>query len=385
VHWHGVRVPNAMDGVQYVTQPPVEPGEKFTYEFTPPDTGTFFFHSHCDGVQQMGRGLIGVLIVDGDEPEPFDHEEILVVKDWRLSEDGHWLPFETLEGAGRAGTFGTVRATNGREDFSATLPANADVRLRVLNLDSTRMMQVGMEGAEAWVIATDGNPVTPFPLDTWKLGSAMRLDLMVRTPEAGKSFHLFDYFAAEPWPIGRFTTQDKGLKRRTAAPKGLYAASEIPVPDISGVEPITFRFSAAAGASAAVGNQLPPDDPLAKALLDSLCTGNKGMWAINQSQWPNDGHRKLPPPLAILERGRTYVFELMNATPHPHPIHLHGHTFTVLSASRQDLPQFLADTVLLQPKERIRIAFVAAPGNWMFHCHILEHQEHGMMGWIRVS
>ena len=386
MHWHGVRVPNAMDGVQYITQPPIEPGESFTYEFKPPDTGTFFFHSHCDGVQQMGRGLIGILLVDGDQPVPFDDEKVLVAKDWRLSKDGEWLPFETLDGAGRAGTFGTVRATNGVEAFSDTVPADGAVRMRILNLDSTRMMQVGVEGAEAFVIATDGNAITPFPLDTWKLGSAMRLDILVRTPPAGKSFRILDYFAAEPWPIAAFTAKTQPRRWNASQAIGLYAA-DVPKPDLASAQRLEFQFSAAASgsAAAAAASQLPPDDPLAKALLDSQCIGSKGLWAINQVQWPNDGHRKLPPPLAVLERGRSYVFELMNATPHPHPIHLHGHTFTVLSASRQKLPQFLADTVLLQPKERIQIAFVARPGDWMFHCHILEHQEHGMMGWIRVS
>jgi FtsP/CotA-like multicopper oxidase with cupredoxin domain len=92
----------------------------------------------------------------------------------------------------------------------------------------------------------------------------------------------------------------------------------------------------------------------------------------------------LPPPLGLLKAGQSYVFELSNATPHPHPIHLHGHTFEVLSATRLKRPRHFADTVLLQPKERIEIAFVAQAGNWMFHCHVLEHLEYGMMGYLRV-
>ena len=70
VHWHGLRLPNAMDGVQYVTQPPVEPGERFRYDFTLADTGTFFFHPHCNESGQVGHGLAGVLIVEGDESVP---------------------------------------------------------------------------------------------------------------------------------------------------------------------------------------------------------------------------------------------------------------------------------------------------------------------------
>jgi FtsP/CotA-like multicopper oxidase with cupredoxin domain len=69
-----------------------------------------------------------------------------------------------------------------------------------------------------------------------------------------------------------------------------------------------------------------------------------------------------------------------------HPIHLHGHTFKVLDSNKVDRPVHWADTVLLTPKERVRIAFVADnPGRWMFHCHIIEHQDTGMMGYVTVA
>ncbi len=383
IHWHGIRLPNDMDGVQYITQPPVEPGQDFTYEFTPPDTGTFFFHSHCNGVGQIGHGLAGILIVEGDEPEPFDAEYVLVMKDWRLDDDGHWLPFYTPEGAGRAGSFGTVRTVNGVEALAQDVPAGADVRVRVLNVDPTRMIDLGVEGAEAWVIATDGNPVDPFPLHTWRMGAAMRADLHIRTPAAGQGFRLLDYFSAVPWALASFTAEGASRRRDAARPKPLYAP-HISRADLANAKRVPFQFTAAAGATASILDDFPPGDPLAKQLLDSLCIGNRGLWAINKSQWPTDGHLNLPPPLAVLEHGRSYVFELHNATPHPHPVHMHGHMFEVLTASRQDLPRFFADTVIVQPRERVEIAFVAEKGGWMLHCHVLEHQENGMMGWLRV-
>ena len=383
IHWHGIRLPNNMDGVQYVTQPPVEPGQDFTYEFSPPDTGTFFFHSHCNGVSQIGRGLAGVLIVEGDEPAAFDGEYVLAMKDWRLGESGEWLPFYTDEGAGRAGTFGTVRSVNGQQSVEHLVPAGADIRVRVLNIDPTRMIDLGVDGAEAWVIATDGNPVDPFPLHTWRMGAAMRADIHIRTPKQGQVFRVLDYFAATPWPLATFTSGQPKGPEKPAAPKKLYAP-HVPRADLAGAERLTFRFSAAAGAVASIIDAFPPGDPLAQQMLDGLCAGNRGLWAINKTQWPADGHLHLPPPLAVLQQGRSYIFDLVNTTPHPHPIHMHGHTFEVLSASKQELPRFLADTVIVQPKERVEIAFVAAAGGWMLHCHILEHQENGMMGWLRV-
>ncbi|MFC4167849.1 multicopper oxidase family protein [Teichococcus aestuarii] len=385
IHWHGVRVPNAMDGVQYLTQPPVGPGQSFTYEFTPPDTGTFFLHPHCNEPGQVGRGLAATLVVEGDEPEPPDADIVLACKDWRLAEDGTWLPFETPQGAGRAGTFGTVRAVNGQRAFAATVPAHGDIRLRLLNLDATRTLLARVEGAAAQVIAIDGNAVEPFALEQWRFGPAMRVDLRVRAPAAGAGFTLFDDFPREPWPLARFTAAPSALAERPFAPRPLRAA-RVPRADLAKAERLPFAFSAAPlGATPGSVAGLPPDDPFARLLLDSLCVGRNTFWAINKSTWPGGGNRQLPPPLAELKAGRSYVFELHNTTPHPHPIHLHGHTFEVLSLSRQALPRFLADTVLLLPRERAEIAFVAAPGRWMFHCHVLEHLETGMMGWLRVT
>ena len=72
----------------YLTQQPVQPGERFAYSFVPPDTGTFFFHPHCNTAEQLGRGLAGVLIVEGDETEPYDADVPIVLRDWRIDEDG---------------------------------------------------------------------------------------------------------------------------------------------------------------------------------------------------------------------------------------------------------------------------------------------------------
>ena len=71
VHWHGIRLPNAMDGVPGLTQKPIRPGESFVYEFTPPDAGTFWYHPHADTLQQLGRGLAGALIVEETDPVDF--------------------------------------------------------------------------------------------------------------------------------------------------------------------------------------------------------------------------------------------------------------------------------------------------------------------------
>jgi FtsP/CotA-like multicopper oxidase with cupredoxin domain len=88
VHWHGIRVPNAMDGVPGLTQPPIKAGESFVYEFTPPDAGTFWYHPHANSLQQIGRGLAGALIVEEREPVSADRDLVWVLQDWRLTDDG---------------------------------------------------------------------------------------------------------------------------------------------------------------------------------------------------------------------------------------------------------------------------------------------------------
>src|SRR6185295_6684430 len=152
-------LPNAVDGVPYLTQPPVQPGENFTYNFAPPDAGTFFFHPHCNTVEQLGRGLAGVLIVDGDASHSFDDDVVCVIKDWRVGADGKFLPFLTVDGAARAGTFGTVRTVNGMVAPMIPVLGGANIRVRLINVDSTRVCEVGIDGlgdGEAHVVAIDG-------------------------------------------------------------------------------------------------------------------------------------------------------------------------------------------------------------------------------------
>src|SRR5580700_7026782 len=84
VHFHGIRLPNAMDGVPGLTQKPIRPGESFSYEFTPPDAGTFWYHPHANTLQQLGRGLAGALIVEESEPVAVDRDLLWFIEDWRL-------------------------------------------------------------------------------------------------------------------------------------------------------------------------------------------------------------------------------------------------------------------------------------------------------------
>ncbi|MDM9357849.1 multicopper oxidase domain-containing protein, partial [Klebsiella pneumoniae] len=111
---------------------------------------------------------------------------------------------------------------------------------------------------------------------------------------------------------------------------------------------------------------------------DSIC-GSLGysFWAINKVPWPGDTPDPTA-PLAELKLGKSYVIDMENLTPQVHPIHLHGMSFTVLSSSKRQVQPLISDTYLIQADEKVQLGFVADnPGDWLLHCHIIEHQKTG--------
>ena len=396
IHWHGIRLPNDQDGVAYITQPPVEPGGSCRYAYTPPDTGTYFFHPHCDTVEQLGRGMVGILIVDGDETEPYDADTLVVLRDWLVQPDAtDFDPFFTLIGAGRAGTYGPLRSANGASDPAIPLPASGDCRLRLVNVDATRIMQLSIEGADAAIVAIDGHAVTPFALSTWPMGPAMRADIVIRTPREGGVVKLIDKSEQPRTELARFVATGAPRRKTEFDPAPLRRAT-VPEPDLNNATRLTFVLDvtdAEKALIAATGESVPAASAgFAGIDIGSLCLSQASFWTVNGRLWPEvtdaakSGGLVNVAPLASLERNRSYIFEFTNNTPFSHPVHLHGFAFTVLSASKFARPVHIADTVLLLPQERVEFAFVADnPGNWMLHCHVIEHQESGMMGYIRVA
>jgi len=109
-------------------------------------------------------------------------------------------------------------------------------------------------------------------------------------------------------------------------------------------------------------------------------------WAINGMSMTGDGQPGMP-PLLEFQRGRTYVLALKNETAWWHPMHLHGHSFRVLSRNGAAIDDAIwGDTVLVEPRQTVEVAFVADnPGDWMLHCHVIDHQVAGMMTVLRVA
>ncbi|AJD40740.1 multicopper oxidase protein [Rhizobium gallicum bv. gallicum R602sp] len=370
IHWHGLRIDNRMDGVPFMTQPYVYTGDSFDYAFTPPDAGTFWYHPHCNTLTQMSRGMTGVIVVEDPADPTFDAEIVLNMRDWRLGGDGQFIaPFRPRDAA-KTGTHGTVRTANWQQEPQYDAPAGGLVRLRIAVTDVTRVFSLRMEGAKATVIAIDGNPVPQrFALDLLQIGPGQRLDLAVRMPDSeGGIAILEDIRGTGPKTIASLRAVGQSLKRN-AGDLAPLAANPVPQADLTAAEKIPLVLSATAQ----------------NASVDSICgTLGYSFWAINRLPWPGDIADPTA-PLAELKLGKSYIFQLENVTPHLHPIHLHGMSFTVVSSSTREVMPLVSDTYLVQPDEKVQLALVADnPGNWVLHCHIIEHQKTGMTSYVRV-
>lgn len=371
IHWHGLRIENAMDGVPFLTQPYVYPGDGFDYRFTPPDAGTFWYHPHCNTLVQMGRGMTGLLIVEDPRDQVFDGEVCLNLRDWRLGGDGQFIEQFKARDAAKGGTFGTLRTANWQPLPVHDLPAGGLARLRIAATDVTRIYSLRLDGAEALVVALDGQPLpAPEPLDLAIVSPGQRLDLVIRMPDdEGVVAELVDIRPSTPKTLARLRSVGASLKRALGDVAPLRPNPPLE-PDMSTAIDIPLVLSATAE----------------NAAKDSICgTLGYSFWAINKTPWPGDTADPMA-PLAELKLGRTYLLNLENVTPHAHPIHLHGMNFKVMGSSKRTAAPLVSDTYLMLPDEKVQLAVVADnPGDWVFHCHIIEHQKTGMTGYFRVG
>lgn len=371
IHWHGLRIPNAMDGVPEMTQPYVYPGDSFDYAFTPPDAGTFWYHPHCNTLTQMGHGLTGVIVVEAPADPAFDAEIVLNMRDWRLGKGGAFIdPFKPRDAA-KGGTYGTVKTVNWKQEPAYDVPAGGLLRVRIAATDVTRIYTLSTEGAAAQVLALDGNAVNaPFPLDMLDVGPGQRVELALRMPDdEGAVVRLGNFRGSNPWTVAAFRAVGASLKRDIRDLKPL-AANPIAEADLSTAEKIPIDFTATAE----------------HAPTPSIC-GTLGytFWAINKVPWQGDTPDPVV-PLGELKLGKSYVLQVRNRTPHAHPIHLHGLSFRVLSSNKRAFLPPPTDTILLMPDEQAELGLVADNlGDWLLHCHIIEHQKTGMSAYFRIS
>ncbi|QND68457.1 multicopper oxidase family protein [Mesorhizobium loti] len=386
VHWHGIRLPNAMDGVPGLTQKPIKPGQRFVYEFTPPDAGTFWYHPHADSLVQLGRGLAGALIVEETEPVAVDRELVWMLQDWRLASDGQIAAgFGSAMDAAMSGRVGNVVTLNGTVPADVSVKAGERIRLRLANACLARMMALRFEGHRPVVVAIDGQPCDPHEPEGGRfvLAPAMRIDVVVDMQgDPGKRYAVTDDFYDGLAYTLTTLAYDSTPPLRTHpldAPVAL-PRNPLPEPDLATAErkEIVLQGGMMGGGKlAGVGGMMGMATP---------GMGGGAAWAINGMSMTGDGHAGMMPQFT-LKRGATCHLTMRNETAWWHPMHVHGFSMLVLSRNGSPVPhRQWQDTVLLAPRDAIECAFVADnPGDWMLHCHVADHQMAGLMTIFRVT
>ncbi len=374
IHWHGIRVPAAMDGVPAV-QSPIAPGATFTYEFVAPDAGTFWYHPHVRSHEQVERGLYGAFVVRGDgEPETTTDrtvvlDDLLVNADWTLPD------FEPMQAM--LGRQGNVILTNGRARPSAVVERGGLHRFRFINAANARYFRLALPGHRLIQIGSDGGLLTaPRELTDLLLVPGERADvLVVATGGAGEALD---------WKTLRY---DRGhgtgeLPDAAVFQMKLGDAAPIPTPTVPANLAIIPELPAAS-----VQRELKLDESNGGGAHGGHAAGSASgtmmgpVFSINGKVYP-DGS-----PLNA-RLGAVEAWSIVNATEMDHPFHLHGFRFQVVS-DNPAVPRFVAwrDSINIPAKKTVRflVRLEDHPGTWMFHCHILEHAERGMMGELEVA
>lgn len=330
VHWHGIRLPNAMDGVPALTQPAVAPGASFDYRFRPPDAGTFWYHAHV--ANQTDRGLAGALIVEDAQPVDVDRDVALML-------------------TASPAVDGPPVLVNGSPRPDIVVKTGERLRLRIINATTSRGLFLTLAGHAVRVMAIDGQPAEPFLARDSRvgLGPGNRIDLFIDT-------------------IG-----DDGAMAPLLAGPLAGAGEEQPI----------ARLVYAAGGAARSGRRsepLPlPSNPL-PAHIDLKNSLKAELMLANAKRLDPAG-----PPLFTVKRGRAVTLAIRNTSGHPHVMHLHGYSARVLDRLDDGWKPFWMDTLVVGDQIE-RIAFVADnPGKWLIRWAMLERQDADTAAWFAVS
>ncbi|MBI4595945.1 MAG: multicopper oxidase family protein [Candidatus Tectomicrobia bacterium] len=390
IHWHGVDVPNEMDGVPGVTQKAVEPGETYTYEFTALPAGTRWYHTHSLEGGQLDRGLFGPLIIEPSKPDAFstDRDYTLVLDDW-VTNPG-FSPGDTQRGRrdlfsgkgmgnmmrGRMrgmmeGMMGMrnkeahdTMTINGRA-YPDTLPLQVKegelIRLRLINASSSHRHLIHLAGHQFRVSHSDGNPLAAAEeVDAVPIAAGERYDLLFRADRPGSWF----LSCLEP---GHAEAGERLIL--------IYEGREKAKPEAEWMKRLNLNFWSY---SKGKGQNLLPPPSGRTVIYDFVLSGGmmgSDVWTINGKVYPDTDYLRL-------RKGDLARVRFMNMSMENHPMHLHGQSFRITEVNRQRLPDPLVkDTVDIEAHMgSVEIEFTAQnPGDWFFHCHKSRHMKGGMI------
>jgi FtsP/CotA-like multicopper oxidase with cupredoxin domain len=336
IHWHGVDVPNAEDGVAGVTQDAVPPGGRYVYRFRAEQAGTYWYHSHQHSLNEVERGMYGAFVVaPADRPlEPVDVALI----------------------AHRLG--GTSLLGSSDETVRRQVAPGTPVRLRLVNTDNVER-RFALDGTGFRVAAVDGGDLYNPPIvanRTLAVAAGGRNDVVFTMPARPVSVGVRGSdagLALSPDGSGGFTEPDFGADELDPADYARYEGELRP----------GSRFDRSF--SVDIGRK-----------LGFLRGGFKFGW-----QWTINGKTFPDMPMLVVREGELVRISFHNGTGDDHPMHLHGHHMLVIARNgRPVATAWLVDTLNVRPDERYDVAVRAEnPGLWMLHCHNLEHAAQGFM------
>ena len=411
IHWHGLRLDNASDGVPGVTQDPVAPGETFEYSVRFDDPGIYWYHPHHREDILKDLGLYGNMLVEPSQPDyygPATREEVLMLDDFLMGEEGA-LPF----GRDRAshalmGRFGNLMLVNGEPDYELEVQQGEVVRFYLTNVSNTRTFNLSLEGAQLKVVGTD---IGAFEREEWVesvvLGPAERYVIHARFDEPGTYAmlnrvqgidHLAGSFFTEVDTLGRVAVRSgepapdvSTMAAFDTLRTNLHAAREIGLFRDRFDDPVDLEltFTLEADSLPFVVERLmrfdsayfhPVEWSGTMPMMNWNSTSREARWILRD---PESGRENMEvgwrfavgDVVKIRLHNERRAFHAMQ-----HPFHIHGQRFLVLA--KNGVPnRNLAwkDTVLLPVGSTVDILLeITNPGRWMAHCHISEHLEAGM-------
>lgn len=367
IHWHGLRIDYRMDGVVHGSLVAIEPGASFTYEFVVPDAGTFWYHPHVRSNVQVEAGLYGMFVVfekDAELPD-VDADRSFVLDDVRLNSDGSIASHAAAGMDIVHGRAGNVLLVNGKEDLSLPLAEGRVERWRLVNTANARTMYLRFEGLQVREIGADGGlwpQALTREIDELVLPVGARAELEVRLEDGATSGALESVVLVQ-------------------TPSGAVVEQGIPLVNVTVDESLAPAEPRAGYTADPAFQPIAPDLwPTHRILLSGENRGGKVVLTINGQAYPDVDLWQVP-------RGEMQIIEIENEIGPEHPFHLHGQFFQVLTRDGQLADeQGLRDTVLVEGFSKITIATdFSNPGMWMYHCHILEHGENGMMAMVEVT
>ena len=368
IHWHGLHIPNASDGSPYY---PVAPGKDFDYVFTLErgSAGTYWYHPHPDHVtgKQIAKGLFGSLIVRAhDDPLPKGiKEQLIVLSDNRFNDDGS---VDIQEPSTPQGNFdlsngreGNILFVNGQIMPKIDIRSGEVQRWRILNATAARVYRLAIPGHTFLHIANDGGLFErPVEVKEILVANSERVEILVRGTGAPGSTAVL-----QTLPYDRYVPQTKPTDWNV--PRDLLTLNYSAAPP---VKPVVIP---------AVLRPIPA--------LDTLLATRTRVFVMQQgfiNGKPHDmnrvdEHAKL---------GDIEIWQIENLVGMDHPFHLHGFQFQVID--RDGVPEPFRswkDTVNVPKHSTVRFIVKLSDfaGKWMYHCHILDHEDHGMMGVLEVQ